>query len=273
MRRTVFVAIVLSTGCKAPIEAPEEVDALSAYLMANWDTEDEEVLAAGVQNLDTFLAAADMTADLNDRTVTLSVLENENLGGLVQPEGIDPALQIPVAVWGLSAHEIDAHVELVSDPNQICIASDSTVYQGREFTSDLVCWESGECRRLETFNEVRTETALADVWLDMEGSFRRVLLEDGRDALLGRGYMPQQYIADNGSSSWDQRYTLDVWIPTDGGTFRYYAMWSSVTLGGVGDDVYANLVKSGVQEYYDNTDAWISGEECNNPRDREYDRP
>lgn len=276
MRARLALVALSVVACKPPPEAPAEVTELSAYLFREFDAEDEEVLAVGVQNLEAILAEKDMTADLNDRAVTLTVLQGEDLGGITPPAGIDAAAQVPVAVWASSTHGLTDHKALVSDPNQICIASDSTVYQSRAFTTDLACWESGECRWIDTTNEVRTETALADVWMDILADYRLVALADGRDAMISRGLMPEQYLADGGNNSWDQRYTVDVWIPgADGAapTLRYYAMWSSVTLGGVGDDIYANLVKSGLDEYYVNTDAWIDGTACDNDRDRAYDRP
>ena len=276
MRLWLVAPLLLVSACKRPVEAPAEVNALSLYLYSNFDAEDEAVLAAGITNLDTFLADKDMTAALNDRAVTLTPLDVDSLGDEAATDAMDPTVQVPVGVWGESAHSLADHVGLVSDENQICIASDSTKFSGRTFTGDLPCWESGTCRSLTTTNEVRIETALANVWMDVNADFRMIALDDGRDAMISRGYMPRKYLADGGSNSWDQRFTIDVWLPSADGaapTKRYYAMWSSVTLAGVSDDIYANLVKSGVDEYYANTDGWIDGTECKNPRDRENDRP
>lgn len=47
----------------------------------------------------------------------------------------------------------------------------------------------------------------------------------------------------------------------------------AVTLPGVGDDTYANLVVDGIQEGFDNEDAFAAGEECDNERDAEYEPP
>lgn len=272
MRAAGWLALIGLFGCKAPVEAPEELGEVSLFLYANFDGEDE-VLAAGITNLDAFLASQDMGAALNDRAVTLPILGPEDQGGVTAPPGVDPNVQVPVGVFAASAHALADHVALVADPNQICIASDSTVYAARTFLTPIDCFVDGSCPRVDTDNETRTETLIADVWIDIFGDYRRVPLEDGREAMIARGWIDQVFLADGGNNSWDQRFTLDVWVPDDaGGTRRFYGMWSSATLG-IGDDVYASLVKSGLDEYFANADGMASGEVCGNDRDRPYDRP
>ncbi len=275
MRNVLFLGVIaLAAGCKAPPEAPTELNELSLYLFANYDAEDEEVVAVGVQNLDAFLATQDFTAEnINDRSATLSVLDGVNLGTVVPTPDADPALQENVAGWALSPVPFATHLEGISDPNQVCAASDSTKYSMRTFVTDLPAWEAGDSRTLATTNESRTESPVADVWMDSTADFRRVALEDGREVVISRGVLPERAIADNPDKSWDQRYTIDVWIPsTDGAsTERYYAMWSSATIG-VGS-LYAGLVKGGIDEYFVNTDDWFLNAECHTDRDRVNDRP
>ena len=269
----VSVALALAVGCKAPDPAPTELNELSLYLFANYDAEDEEVLTLGVANLEAFLATQDLTANsINDRSATLSILDGANLGTVPAVEGADPAVQENVGAWALSTVAFETHLTGISDPNQVCAASDSTKYSMRTFT-DLAAWEAGDSRTLVTTNENRTETAVASVWMDVNTDFRMVELDNDREAIVSRGVMPVKSIADNPDKSWDQRYTIDVWIPAaDGnGTQRYYAMWSSATIG-VGN-MYAGLVKGGVEEYFINTDVWFNDGECHTDRDRVNDRP
>ena len=264
----VFAAL----GCKTPVEAPEELGDVSLFLFANFDG-DDEVLAAGLANLDAFLGSQDLAAGLADRSVTLPVLDATNLGAVTGPDGVDAASQVPIGVFGESPNGLEGHIGLVADPNQICIASDSTVFAARTFLTPVDCFVDGTCPRVDTSNETRTETIIADVWIDIFGDYRRVLLEDGREAMVARGWIDEVFVADGGNNSWDQRYTLDVWIPTESGTTRrFYGMWSSASLG-IGDDVYASLVKSGLDEYFANADGMILGEVCGNDRDRVNDRP
>lgn len=265
-------AFATLAGCKAPVEAPEALGDVALFLYANFDG-DDEVLAAGLANLDAFLGTQDLAAGLPERSVTLPLLDGVNLGVVTGPEGVDAAVQVPIGVFAESPNALEDHIGLVADPNQICIASDSTVFAERTFLTPVACFVDGSCPRVDTSNETRTETIIADVWIDIFGDYRRVPLEDGREALVARGWIEDVFLADGGNNSWDQRYTLDVWLPTEAGTTRrFYGMWSSATLG-IGDDVYASLVKSGLDEYFANADGMIAGEECGNDRDRANDRP
>jgi hypothetical protein len=65
-----------------------------------------------------------------------------------------------------------------------------------------------------------------------------------------RSYMKKTFVSDGGGSSWDQNYAYEAWIPSEAGdtTLRFYALWSSVQLGPVGDDGWAVLVKGGIDQ-------------------------
>ncbi|MBN2799655.1 MAG: hypothetical protein JXX28_10955 [Deltaproteobacteria bacterium] len=276
MNRALVLLPLALTACKAPVEAPTEISELSAYMFQYFDNEDADELFAAELVLEDYLAGLDLTASVNDRAVSLTPLVGESVEGITIPEGVDPNLQIPVAVSGISRHGIDAQVGLILDENQICVASDSVKYAARTFLSDAGCFGDGTCDTLSTMNEVRRETFVAKVWYDTPGDFRRLTLDDGRQVILGRSWLERQFIGDSGDTSWDQSYALDVFIEdpaASGQTLRFYAMWSSVTIPGLGDDAYAGLVKSGVDEYYENADNMVDGEVCGNDRDRENDRP
>lgn len=272
--RRLIVPLALVAGCKTPVEAPAELSALSAYLFTNFDNADPDMMIAGMTNLDTYLAAQDMTAGKNDRVASLPVLTGADLGTIVPPEGVDPNLQESVGFWGESTHDLAAHRHAQIDPNQVCMAANADKYSGRTFTSDTGCFDDGSCDTLTTTNEIRVETAIAKVWLDVNADFLIVHLDDGRDAMVSRANMPHVNPTDNGSKAWEQRFTIDAWIPAADNaapTERYYAMWSSTTA--VTGDIYLNAVKGGLDEYYVNTDAFLDGTDCSNPRDRAYDRP
>jgi len=125
---------------------------------------------------------------------------------------------------------------------------------------------------METSNEFLIDS-ISDGWLDTFRDYRWVDLDDGRQAIVSRERMPNVAPALSGDNSWDQRFTVVAWLPTADGssTQRYYAMWSSVTTI-LTDDLYAGMVRDGLDEYYKNAVAYTNGEECDNDRNREYDR-
>jgi len=273
-----FVAVVslFVTGCAGPdpVKAPKEIDELSAYLFANFESETGDELVAGTEELRKFLKDLDLAnAELDDRTFSMSPLQNDDWGGIEgSPE--DPAMQLPLAVAALSDHDLTANIDLAGNKNHVCIDSNTTVYYDREFDSQKKCFLDGDCDTLRTTNEIRKESVIAKVWYDMYKDYRVITDEDGKEtALISRSWTDKVWMGDNGKNSWDQIYAIDVSIPEGDQTLRYVVFWSAVTIGGVADDFYVNLVKTGIEEGYLNSDRFVVGKMCANPRDREYDRP
>lgn len=270
------VCLLLSACGKVPVEAPEELGELTQYLFVNYESETGEELVAGLVQLEAYMLDLDLSAELDDRAVTPPNLTDTHLEGVTYPTSVDLEAQVPVAVSYLSDVTMDDHYSLMLEPNQVCIASNGTLYHERVFLTDTACFVDGTCELLETTNEIRFENFLAKVWLDEFQNYRNVELEDGRVAVIQRSWMEQQYDSDNGSSSWDLRFAISVRLPSaddDSQTLRFNSFWSSVTIPGVGDDIYAALVKDGIDEGFMNEDGFITGAECDNDRDREYDRP
>jgi hypothetical protein len=260
-------------GCaKPPAEAPKELGDLGLFLFKHFEDEDPAEMAAGLLNLRGQVQAMDLSADPKDIAVTMPILEGDNLGGLSIPAGIDAELQVPIALAGESVHPIDKQPILALEPNQVCIESDTTVWAMRDFLSDTACFEDGSCDRLDTLQEVRKENFLAKVWFDQYKNYRWFELEDEEGnvtrALVGRSWIAEQFPADGGNNSWDQLFHLDVSLEAGGKTLKWFSMWSSVTLGGVGDDIYANLVIDGIAQAQLFGDEFISGtiNECTNDR-------
>ncbi|MFT4622798.1 MAG: hypothetical protein ACI8PZ_001454 [Myxococcota bacterium] len=275
MRAIALMPLVLAVGaCKQPPpEAPKELVDLSFYLFAEFEA-DDDVVVAGMQNLQDYLKGEDLEADVKDRAFTLPILDGKNLGGLSIPQGVNAEDQIPIGLPGLSKHKMTDQVDLFVEPNQVCIESATTVWAKREFLEGKSCFAKGDCDRLDIVQEVRKENILAKVWYDQYKSYRRVILDNGDEAFVARSWIEEQYPADGGKNSWDQLFHLDVYLPGKGGdTLRYFAMWSSVVLGGVNDDSYANLVRDGVDESMIFSDEFIAGKIDSCKNDRNADKP
>ena len=259
-------------ACQPPVEAPEELGELLLYTFAEFDNEDDEYLTATLDGFTDYLLSVDMAGDVNARAITPPILTNEDLGSVTPPAGADPQAQVNVAVSALSTASMDQTVGLILDPNQVCITADSSVYYQRSFDTDTACFADGSCDWLEVTNETRTESVLADVWIDTQGEFRRVTREDdGAAVIFGRSWMPEAAVSDDGDNSWDQRYTFDLWLPhpTASSILRMTAMWSSVSFE---ESLYVGLVKNGLDEAFENAAAFLAGEDCSNDRDAEFTR-
>ncbi len=270
------ILAVVALGCKPPVEAPADLDALAVYMYANFGNEGTDELAAAAVNLEALLAPLDYDANTADRSWSLEPLAEADMGGISPTPGADVSLQVPVAVAGMFTGTMDDAVDQILDPNQVCIGADGYVYYERRFEAGDDCWGDASCELLEMSNVARYESALADVWLNEKMISRHVLLEDGRTAIVEQGWMEQQFTSDNGNATWDQRYGLDFYLPVSEGSsevYRFFAFWSSADIPGVGDDIYANLAVSGIDEGFANESAFLAGEECSNDRDGEYEPP
>lgn len=267
-----MLGLLTLLACQPPVEAPEDLGELLLYTFAEFDNDDETYLTATLDGFTNYLLGVDMDGSLTDRAITPPVLTNEDLGTVTPPTGADPNAQVNVAVSALSTATMGQTNDLILEPNQVCITADSSVYYQRTFTTDTDCWADGSCDWLAVSNETRTESVLANVWIDTVGEFRRVTREsDGADVIFGRTWMPEQAVSDDGEASWDQRYTFDLWLPhpTDTGILRMTVMWSSTSFD---ESLYVGLVKNGLDEAFDNAADYLAGESCSNDRDAEYSR-
>ncbi|TNE91863.1 MAG: hypothetical protein EP330_03955 [Deltaproteobacteria bacterium] len=277
MRRILTVSLpFLMIACAKPAaEAPEDFQEVPAFLFANFDSESGDELRSGLVEVEAYLDGLDLAGDIENRTIELPILTSENWGGINGNSDFDGSAQIPRGVAAMSRHDLPTNKQLALETNHVCIESDTTVYAGRTFLSGDDCFPDS-CDRVNTFNEIRKENFLAQVWFDVYKDFRVITLDDGREAMVSRSWMEEQFMADGGNNSWDELYGMEIWIPTDDGqNKRFYAFWSSVTLSAVGDDLYGRLVRDGIDQGYQFADAFLDGSihaDCPNDRDRAYDR-
>lgn len=280
MKRIIlFVPLLAVTvGCEKVAEAPEGLSDLSLFLMEHFEDEDYDEMVAGTQNIETEILAIDLTG--NDRWFELPIMTDAQMGTLNKHAGVIFEEQMPRGMAGLSINPLQDHLDLQMETNQVCIDSGTTKYHTRINTEGGDCFAEGNCDTLVTDAEIRKES-IANVWYDYDKIFRTFELEDGRSAMVARGYMPDIYLSDEEKSSWDQIFTLELWVPhpdDSGQTWRWYAIWSHAAISGIVDSLYLEKVKQGIDEGYERADLWIddaAGVEdwCSEDRDRENDRP
>jgi len=266
------MALAFGSGChKAPVEAPDEIGELAAYMFENFDNEDAAELIAGTPTLKKFITGLDPeNAELDDRAFSMPVLTEKSWGTVSGPKAADPNMQLPMAVVGASEHKLKANRELMIEKNQVCIESLSTKYYDRAIDEGKDCFVSGDCEYLLTTNEVRKETTLAKVWYDLYKDYRTVVLDDETEVVYSRSWTEKSFAADGGNNTWDQIYSFEAWIPKGDTTLRFYVLWSEAHIGGVGDDFYSDLVKNGIYEGMLFADRFANGKkDCGN--DRAYD--
>jgi hypothetical protein len=248
------------------------------YLFRHFDDADAEPMSAGFASLETHLVAAQNIAP-SETTVSMPILDGANLDGHPIPEGASAAEQVPIAGSGRSAYPLLAQLTLILEPNQVCIESSSTVWARRTFLSPTGCFAAGDCP-LSTVTEVRKETLIAQGWLDQYKEFRWFEFEasDGStvDVIGGRSWIDRVFEGDGGVNSWDQLFHLDVYMenredPSE--SLRWFSVWSSVTITGVGDDLYATMIVAGLEEALQFGDEFMHGEIVSCTLDRDAEKP
>ena len=269
----------MAVGCATPPpEAPVELGALGLYLFEHFEDEDPAEISAGWRNLAAFLDAQSSEAT-GDRAVSMPILDGAALGGLSIPEGADAANQVPVAIWGPSAFPVGDHPVAIVDPVQTCLEADITVWAGRTFQTDADCFVSGACDRLETETETRRELGIfLNVWYDQPKIYRRFAVEDEErgpfEVIAGRAWIGERFEGDRGGTAMEQLFHLDVIVEQGDAALRWFALWSSIEGGLVGDDLYANLLTSGLEEALQFNEEYLAtGEVTSCPHDRSAPRP
>lgn len=258
-RCVALAAVVMSGACKEAPRASLELEDATVYLFTNFNGDAEE-LGFAVQDLEAAIngSGVDLTGDPRERAFTLPQLNSETLGDLEQVPETSAENQVPTVALGRSRHDYAANVALASEPNHVCIESNTTVAYIREFLSDLSCFEDGSCDTLETVNAVRKENFLAKAWYDLFKDYRQIELDDGRMAMLSRSWTEEVFLGDNGTAEFAQNYTIEAWIPDGDTTLRAYGIWAEINMG-LGDDFLQGEIIDGLTEGYDNADDFIDG--------------
>jgi hypothetical protein len=161
-------AAVLAAGCQEAPRAPLDLESSTEFLFTNFNGDTTE-LGLAILDLEAAITASgtDLTGDKDQRSFSLPILQGEALGDLEQVPETDPANQTPALVLGKSIHDYAENVTLASEPNHVCIESDTTVAYEREYLSDLACFEDGSCDTVQSVNAVRKENLLAKAWYDL----------------------------------------------------------------------------------------------------------
>ncbi|MFT7521062.1 MAG: hypothetical protein ACI9MC_003213 [Kiritimatiellia bacterium] len=297
MRTSPVLLILLCVGCTAPPAPPQDLSQLLLTLFRDAqpaDQDAEKALVAALTELDeVHLPSFDLESPIGDRAVSPARLTAEWRDGFEVPSGlvgddleacsgtspsadceaVQEQAQVPLAVLGLSPHPLSAHLNLIVDDNQACIDADSVKFARRSWT-DGPCLLDGGCSTTQSVTAIRTKSLIADIWYDQHHEHHLTALADDRQVLVSRGWTERVWWSDRCTQSWDQSFTLDLWIPDaedPSQTQRVYAIWSSVHLNGISEDLFVRMLRQGAGERFDNTDAMLDGDVCG-WRDDEHDR-
>ena len=268
-----FVALTLMGCRKAPPAANPEFSDATQFAFASFEA-DEADLAFALRALEEqiYLSMDVDAAHAADRALTPAHLTEAQVD--VEHPDRPLASALPVAVAGLSAFSVEAQAVIPLLRDQSPVEPYSPDHYERVFLEGEDCWLEVGCSFLRTDNDITKDNALMTVTYPMYKDFRWVDLslpdpaaeEDyevqdvPRLAFVGRAWLTEPAIGDKESSTIQQSFSLDVWIPReDGGTLRMMALWAETTFDGVSfsDDLVAVTTREGIDGLFSEYDRWL----------------
>ena len=235
MKALSLLVALSCTACSPAPEAPAELADLSLYLFAEFHADDADVLA-GLENLSDILHNDfDYDADVSERQLKQPPLTEEFLGGANTTSAFDPDLQKTVSIAYRSRYPISRHVAgtLILDQNPL---EPSATTHDRTVLSDGDCWVATDCDTLDTVNFIVKSNVLYTVPYDATKVYRRLTLDDGRDALMARVDQPEIGYSDTGTTSIDQNFSLEIWVEDKADaaqSLRIQFVWTALTIEGI----------------------------------------
>jgi len=251
-----WVVVSLCLGCAAPPGAPAELDELVRYLFREFEAQEPEVLGEGLQNLDALVADLDLSADLDERSWKLAPINADDLAGITYPDrSLSDCTTLALAYgspWSPSAHT--AYL-ILSD---LSVLGTATSYQ-RSFleTEDPACFAEQSCDVLRTENVITRESLLFSMSYRQRKDYRWVVLPEGEWGILARGWLEESAHGDADNNHMWQAYEVEVWLPTDRGTTRYYASYTEIDYAGISEEIGRSLGLQGAEDAMIAADEWL----------------
>ena len=218
--------LLLLLGCRV-VDAPDTIEELMIFGFVNHSQADLAYPQAFVEGLLPLVAEnqADMEAGYRVDSITT---EDVTAAGVEAPEKVD--------ITGVAA---ETHfesgwgevVEVLSspEPGEVFTAVES--FELLE-SSDRSCFLKGDCEFYDyRAHRVLDLGILGKATQDFSGSFRRVEVEDVGEVAIWRTLAPVEAVTE-GAVTVHQQYSLDLLVPSEGGTDRYSAIWLDAELGG-----------------------------------------
>lgn len=265
-RSTICLMLVLAIGvttlgCKAPPEAPEELSDLSRYLFREYESEEWGAREAGMGNLAAFFAGQDMDVDWDELSYTVDDLGADDVVDVEHPDR-DLTLLMPVGMATLSAFTPEDHSSVIVLTDQTPVEPNSPNTYDRDFTepTDPSCFPGKDCVLLRSMNDIVKENALMNIPYEMHKDYRWVELgepESGNWGILGRTWCEEVAVGEEGQNEINQSFSVDVFLPQDGGTVRFMALWSESVVPGFGEDVIMGTIEYGMHQMFDATEDYL----------------
>ena len=247
-----------------PPDVPEEIEEIhdvNAYLYRNFATTEEGVLEPAMATLADLLAGFDLDADYRQRCYSPETLSEEDVAGIDRPDrDLDDVLTVAlVAATAFTPAENAGGVVL---EDQRPMEPGAPDLYDRVFVdpTDPSCFPGRVCSALTTDNHILKDYLLLTLLYDMPKNYRWVEVGEvgsGEWALLARAWIEQEYETDGGAIQLNQSFTMDMFLPGDGGGMRYQTMWVEMTIDEMEDEFILDTAAMGMDAQFVATEEFI----------------
>lgn len=255
MRLLPVAAALPLAACRAPPQAPRKLEELCGYIYDHIDDEEDEELAAGVENLDRWLGN-----HIEDALegYTISRLDQEVVDALDDRDRSVKGL-VGAAVATKSHFKVKPIVEAIILADQTEVFPVSYEVYDREFDVPPDCFPPRDCTFIEADLHAESSWAgLITVSSWARNQYRWVRIEAGW-AMAQRSWMTRP-----ADVSWDEiqvdaQYYLAVTLPTDEKARRLQATWIDADYGAlpVGEDYAKQQIVTSMQNTSEQLEEWI----------------
>jgi hypothetical protein len=276
-RPPMALLVALLPACAAPPTADPDFDDAAAFLFREFETQEPARLAfvmrAFGEQID---ASLDLSSEVTlDRTTTPGPLTEADLWDVDHPDA-DPSLTLTIAVARLSNFPPVDHraIQLLADHTPVEPNSpnlyDRTFLDGTE-----ACWGDQSCATLRTSNSLVRENLVLEIPYGMGKTFRWIdlglpdpstvpegdpVVNPGEPewGLLGRSWVPEEAIGVSGQNTLHQQYSVEVWLPRDGGSLRTISFYFELSGGGLTDELQLNVARAGIDDIFKFADDFLA---------------
>ncbi len=264
---SVLVLGLVTTGCRKPPEAPAELDELCKYMYSHMSDEEDDYLAAGIINLDAWLAT---NIETTTEGYIVQNLDQDTVNGL-DGEERDVTELVGAAVGYDSAFSVQEVTEaLVLVENQDEVYPDTYSLYEREWREPVAgkkpsCFKDAECLFAEADNHSIANYPLsleAETW--SRAQYRWVETDIGM-ALTHRTWMTDPAVLSLDWINLDHQFFMTITMPSDDGKTarRLQATWMVVSLGdsAVPEATALNLVIGSMQGTAEQMETYMAAEQ------------
>ncbi len=261
------LAFVVS-GCSeeffVPPDPPEQIAGihdLNTHLYRNFATTDHGVLEPALAQLLDLLAEFELDAPYQERCYSLEPLDAEDVADIDHPQR-DLGAVLTVAMVMASAFTPEHNAQGVILADQRPMEPGSPDLYDRTFVdpSDPSCFPGRGCTALQTDNHILRDYLVLSLLYDMPKNYRWIEVGEvgsGQWAILARAWIQQEYETDGGSIQLNQSYTMDIFLPRDGGSLRHQAMWVEMSIEGVDDEFVLDTAAMGMDAQFVATEEFM----------------